>query len=163
MTTVTPEQVLDANTKTQEHINLVRKLLRIAATEVLKRGEVHDLSKFSEAEVEMYAVYTPRLRSMEYNSPEYKQCLAEMRAQGGLTHHYEHNRHHPEFFGEKGINGMNLVDLLEMYIDWYASSRRGANGSISKSIEANKDRFKMSDQLVDIFKNTAADLNFEEP
>lgn len=163
MSDVTPEQVLDANTKTQEHINLVRKLLRITATEILKRGEVHDLSKFSPEEVEMYAVYTPRLRSMEYNSPEYKKCLAEMIAAGGLKHHYDSNRHHPEHFGSVGINGMNLIDVLEMYIDWYASGKRHADGSIAKSITANKDRFKMSDQLVAIFENTARDLNFEEP
>lgn len=157
---VTAEQILDANAKTQEHINLVRKLLRVAATEVLKRGEVHDLSKFSEAEVEMYAIYTPRLKSMEYNSPEYKQCLAEMKAQGGLDHHYQNNRHHPEHF-PNGLSGMNLIDLLEMYLDWLASTKRMAGGDIRKSIEANKGRFQMSDQLVDIFTNTARDLTFE--
>jgi hypothetical protein len=157
----TAEQILEANTKTQEHINLVRKFLRIAATEILKRGETHDLSKLSEAEVEMYAQFTPRLRGMTYGSPEYKSCLAEMMASGGLQHHYEHNRHHPEHFGQDGIRGMNLIDLLEMYIDWSASTRRHADGDVLKSIEVNKDRFQMSDDLVAIFRNTARDLSFE--
>jgi hypothetical protein len=163
MNEVTPEQVLDANTKTQEHINLVRKMLRIAATEILKRGETHDLSKFSPAEVEMYAVYTPRLRGMTYGSEEYRQCLAEMKAQGGLEHHYANNRHHPEFFGQDGINGMNLIDLLEMFIDWSASSRRHADGNVARSIEINRSRFQMSDQLVAIFQNTVRDLKLDEP
>ncbi len=159
---VTTEQILEANTKTQEHINLVRKFLRIAATEVLKRGEVHDLSKFSEAEVKMYAQYTPRLRGMAYGSPEYKQCLQEMLTDGGLKHHYENNRHHPEHF-EQGINGMNLIDLLEMYVDWLASTKRNPNGDVLKSIQINSDRFNMSSQLVNIFRNTARDLSFEDP
>jgi hypothetical protein len=32
----------------------------------------------------------------------------------GLKHHYAHNRHHPEFFGEDGVDGMSLVDVIEM-------------------------------------------------
>ncbi len=156
----TPEQILEANTKTQEHINLVRQFLRIAATEILKRGEVHDQSKFSEAEVEMYARFTPRLRGVTYGSPEYKTCLAEMLASGGLEHHYKNNRHHPEFH-PSGIDGMNLIDVLEMYIDWLASTRRHADGDIQKSIDTNKGRFQMSDQLVAIFRNTARDLTFD--
>jgi hypothetical protein len=162
MQQATVEQVLEANTKTQEHINLVRKFLRIAATEILKRGEVHDLSKFSEAEVNMYALYTSRLRGMTYDSPEYRQCLAEMKASGGLGHHYENNRHHPEHY-PNGINDMNLIDVLEMYIDWLASTRRHADGDIQKSIEANQGRFQMSDQLAAIFRNTAKDVSFDEP
>lgn len=151
----TAEQVLEANTSTQTHINLVRKLLRLAAVELLKRGEVHDLSKFSPEEVEMFAVFTPRLKTMEYNSPEYKACLKEMGP--GLTHHYANNSHHPEHF-EQGIRGMNLFDVLEMFLDWYASTKRGPNGDIRKSIEMNRARFGMSDELVAIFQNTVAGI-----
>jgi hypothetical protein len=149
----TTEQVLEANTLNHAHINLVRKLLRVAATELLIRGEVHDLSKFSDKEVEMYAVYTPKLKGMTYNSEEYKACLAEMKAQGGLEHHYANNRHHPEWHAQ-GIEGMNLIDILEMFLDWLASSKRHADGNIRTSIEKNQDRFKMSPQLVAIFQNT---------
>lgn len=162
MQQATTEQILEANTKTQEHINLIRKFLRMAAVEILKRGEVHDLSKFSEAEVNMYALYTPRLRGMTYGSPEYKQCLAEMLASGGLEHHYKNNRHHPEHH-QNGIDGMNLIDVLEMYIDWLASTKRHADGDILKSIDSNKGRFQMSDQLAAIFRNTARDVSFDEP
>lgn len=52
------------------------------------------------------------------------------------------------------INGMNLFDLIEMFIDWCAACQRHADGDINKSIEINKDRFAMSPQLVQIFKNT---------
>lgn len=43
-----------------------------------------------------------------------------------------------------------------MFFDWKAAGERHKDGNILKSIEINKDRFGMSEQLVDIFKNTAA-------
>jgi hypothetical protein len=43
---------------------------------------------------------------------------------------------------------------LEMFIDWVAASRRHADGNVYRSININKDRFSMSDDLVSIFKNT---------
>lgn len=52
------------------------------------------------------------------------------------------------------INEMNLFDLLEMLIDWNAATKRHANGDIQESLKLNHDRFAMSDQLVQIFKNT---------
>lgn len=145
---------LEANASTQAHINLVRKLLRQAAVELLLRGESHDLSKFSPEEVEMFTKFTPRLRGMTYGSDEYKACLAEMGP--GLRHHYENNRHHPEHF-PGGIADMNLIDVLEMFIDWKASSARHADGNVLRSIEINEKRFAMSDQLAAIFRNTARD------
>lgn len=52
------------------------------------------------------------------------------------------------------INEMNLFDLLEMLIDWVASTKRHADGDIKKSLKLNRDRFGMGDQLVQIFENT---------
>lgn len=52
------------------------------------------------------------------------------------------------------VNGMNLFDILEMFIDWNAAVLRHANGDINKSIEINTKRFALSPQLVQIFKNT---------
>lgn len=52
------------------------------------------------------------------------------------------------------VNGMNLFDLLEMVLDWYASCQRHANGDIRKSLEINRDRFGISDQLMNILSNT---------
>jgi hypothetical protein len=107
----------------------------------------------------MFAIFTPRLRGMTYGSDEYKACLKEMGP--GLAHHYAHNRHHPEHH-PAGIDGMDLIDILEMYVDWWASSKRHADGSITRSIEHNKGRFQMSDQLANIFRNTAQNLKFDE-
>jgi hypothetical protein len=49
---------------------------------------------------------------------------------------------------------MDLIDILEMLIDWIASSNRTKNGNIRKSLEVNKDRYKISDQLMTILENT---------
>jgi hypothetical protein len=49
---------------------------------------------------------------------------------------------------------MNLMDIVEMFCDWKASVKRTKDGDINKSIEINSERFKMSPQLVNIFKNT---------
>lgn len=48
----------------------------------------------------------------------------------------------------------------EMFFDWKAAGERHADGNIYKSIEINKDRFKLSKQTVDIFKNTAERLGY---
>lgn len=62
---------------------------------------------------------------------------------------------------QSSINNMNLFDVLEMLLDWYAATKRHNDGDIWKSIEINKDRFGISDQLVEIFKNTIQWMNDE--
>ena len=57
---------------------------------------------------------------------------------------------------------MDLFDLFEMLLDWKAASERHNNGDIFKSIQINKERFKLSNQLCNIFKNTAKKLNWRE-
>jgi hypothetical protein len=146
------EKTLQALLETREHIELVRNLLNFAVRELLRRGETHDQSKLVEPELSTFIEYTPRLKSMAYGGAEYQQCLAEMKT--ALDHHYAHNRHHPEHFQE-GIEGMTLIDLLEMCLDWYASSKRHDVGNIFDSIEKNRKRFGLSDQLCRILRNTA--------
>jgi hypothetical protein len=143
---------LAANAETEAHINKVRKYLRIIAVELLKRGEHHDASKFSDDERPLFTEYTPRLKSLTYGSEEYEKCREAL--QPALTHHYARSRHHPEHH-KNGVNDMNLVDIVEMFCDWFASSQRHADGNILKSIEINKGRFGMADQLASILENTA--------
>ena len=75
-----------------------------------------------------------------------------------LDHHYANNSHHPEHF-KNGIDDMSLIDLLELLADWKGSTLRNKNGNIRKSLEINKERFKISDQLYNILNNT---INFIE-
>jgi len=76
-----------------------------------------------------------------------------------LKHHYENNSHHPEHY-PNGINGMSLLDLIEMLADWKAAGMRHADGDMQKSLEINKKRFGMSDQLAEIFQNTIKELGW---
>jgi uncharacterized protein DUF5662 len=151
---------LQTNAATQAHINLVRIYLRRAAVELLQRGEVHDLSKFSPEEVKVFTEFTPKLRGSTYGSAEYKAFLADMKP--ALDHHYASNRHHPEHFS-KGLEDMNLLDVLEMFLDWLASTKRHSDGDIIRSIEINAERFGMDLQLAQIFRNTVEAFDHKAP
>lgn len=116
---------------------------------------VHDRSKLESPEKEIFDKFTPKLRNTIYGSDEYKQYLKDMGT--ALQHHYKNNRHHPEHF-ENGINGMTLMDIVEMFCDWQAAIQRHADGSLMNSLKHNKERFRISDQLHNILCNTAKEL-----
>lgn len=145
------------NYDTFRHIERVRNLLNHVISLLLERGERHDQSKLESPEVEFFTKQTSKLAESTYGSPEYEGFRKDMKT--ALDHHYARNRHHPEHFKE-GVNEMNLVDLLEMLVDWKAASERHYDGNILKSIEINANRFGLSPQLVKILENTAADLDW---
>lgn len=151
MTQLTIEE-LATNAETFRHIERVRNLLNWAAKELLERGERHDQSKLERPEVEAFTVYTAKLATCTYGSEEYEGYRKAMGP--ALQHHYANNRHHPEHF-KNGVDDMNLLDVLEMLLDWKAASERHNDGNIRKSIERNADRFGLSPQLVRILENTA--------
>jgi hypothetical protein len=193
------------NWETLKHIEMVMQLLAVMQHEISKRMFSHDRSKLESPELEMFEQFTDRLAGLTYGSDEYKQCLDEMK-RSALQHHYENNRHHPEFFAgcqkdvdaitqcksvltglkqiqvsypedeyvfgyasdiieahkqtlESNVNGMNLIDILEMICDWEAATLRHDDGDIYRSLEINKTRFGLSPQLVSIILNTVPLLN----
>jgi hypothetical protein len=139
------------NDATWQHIHEVQRLLFDMIFALHERAFYHDQSKLVLPEVEIFTEYTPKLKGTTYGSDEYKQYLKEM--QVALKHHYEDNSHHPEHYDE-GIEGMTLIDLIEMLCDWKAATFRHADGDIWESLKINKERFKISDQLYKILKNT---------
>lgn len=141
----------DSRPETYEHIAVVRSLIHGVVKELLDRAHGHDASKLVDPELATFDEYTPRLKHSTYGSDEYKGFLKGMGA--GIQHHYAENRHHPEHH-ERGIEGMDLVDLLEMVCDWIAATRRHDDGDIRRSIELNQERFGYSDQLKRILHNT---------
>jgi hypothetical protein len=143
------------NAETWAHIDMVIRSLHMMQTKLGERMLTHDRSKLRAPEVQYFTEHTPKLNSLTFGSAEYAESLKAM--QPALIHHYANNRHHPEFH-KNGINDMTLVDLMEMLCDWYASSKRQADGNIRKSIEKNRERFGMSDQLIRIFENTAKEF-----
>lgn len=147
----------DSQADTLLHIKRVSQLLNEAAVKLIERGNVHDNSKLEEPEKSEFDRLTPLLKTLTFGSEEYKESLKELEV--ALTHHYENNTHHPQHY-ENGINGFDLFDLVEMFFDWKAASERTKDGNIYKSIEHNKDRFEISDQICQIFENTAKRLGW---
>lgn len=150
----------DSAKDTLIHIKRVNELLGNVAIEFIKRGQIHDDSKLNSPEKEHFDRETPKLATLTYGSPEYKASLDAIKP--ALDNHYAKNSHHPEHY-KNGIDGMNLFDVLEMFVDWKSAGERHKDGNIFTSIEKNKERFKMSDQLCKIFENTAEYLNYERP
>lgn len=144
----------DSKADTLLHIKRVAQLLTEASSELIRRANVHDNSKLENPEKELFDEYTPKLKNCTYGSDEYKQYLKELKV--ALDHHYANNSHHPEHYKE----GFDLFDLIEMFFDWKAATERHADGDIFKSIEINQKRFQLSDQLCDIFRNTAIRLGY---
>jgi hypothetical protein len=150
---VTGAEQYDSTADTLAHSARVGELMRELIAELTERSTTHDLSKTREPELSVFNEFTPKLKTSTYGSDEYKSYLVAMGA--ALRHHYAVNRHHPEHFGDEGINGMTLVDLIEMLADWKAATERHDDGSLARSLEIQRDRFGISDQLLRILHNTA--------
>lgn len=142
----------DSRPDTLIHSQRVGELLVQVVTELLKRSTCHDRSKTLPPEVEVFDEFTPKLKHTTYGSDEYKGYLAAMGE--GLAHHYAANRHHPEYFAD-GVNGMTLVDVVEMLADWKAATERHTDGDLAASLRIQQERFGIGDQLWSILWNTA--------
>lgn len=146
----------DCQAETQKHIKRVRQILCAVGAELYGRGEDHDQSKLHDPELETFVEFTPKLAELTYGSLEYKAALAGMKP--ALDHHYASNRHHPEHHSD-GVDGMTLVDLVEMFADWKAASERHADGDLRQSVNKNIARFKLDPQLARILHNSIKDLD----
>lgn len=147
---MTETEIRAYNLHTMEHIQRVRDLLGDAAVVLIERAKKHDLSKLESPEAETFAAAKP-LAGLTYGSPEWESQKKDV--QKALDHHYANNRHHPEHY-VNGVDDMTLFDVLEMLLDWKASSERHNDGNILKSIDVNSSRFKLSPQLTKILTNT---------
>lgn len=152
----------DSTKDTLDHIRLVQAYMAGGINVLMERMREHDLSKLESPEKEYFDKYTPRLATLQYGTKEYVNNIKDLKP--ALEHHYANNSHHPQYYGEKGISGMNLFDLIEMFFDWKASTERGVGGDIMKSIEINKGRkaFSMSEQVAEILTNTAKYLGYDQ-
>ena len=147
----------DSTADTRKHIDKVRSNIELVRALLAHRGTVHDASKLQSPEKEAFDEVTPLLRGTTYGSEEYKANLRRIKP--AIDHHQKNNSHHPEFY-ENGIDGMSLLDLIEMFCDWKAATERHADGDIKRSIAINKDRFAMSPQLASILENTRRELHW---
>ena len=150
-----PEYEGDSRPDTQKHIDLVNENGKKFCDKFLERLIHHDASKLEEPERKYFDRGTPRLQDSTYGEKSYEDDKARIKS--GLDHHYASNDHHPEHFGERGISGMNLYQLLEMWIDWTAAVKRHNDGNIFNSLMYNRDRFHIDGQLFNILMNTATE------
>jgi Family of unknown function (DUF5662) len=147
----------DSRPDTLKHIEEVRYRMLEVIHELSDRLARHDSSKLESPELEVFNEYTPKLNASTYGSDEYKEFLVGMGE--GLTHHYQHNDHHPEHF-PGGISEMNLLQLLEMLADWKAATSRHADGSLRGSIYQNATRFGYDDEMTTRLLLTAEYLDW---
>ena len=134
-----------------EHVANVRRNLKCCIINLDNRGIVHDQSKLLPDEFDTMSKNFDKLRSTTYGTDEYKALLEENKS--AIQLHYQRNDHHPEHF-ENGIDGMDLMQIVEMICDWKASVEKHDDGDIYRSLEINRKRFGISDQLYNIFVNT---------
>jgi hypothetical protein len=147
----------DSKADTLEHISAVAEILIWFANNLTARATKHDASKLLEPEKSGFDELTPILAELEYGSPAYRQTLRQLKPI--IQHHYESNSHHPEHF-PGGVNDMTLLDITEMFCDWRAAGQRVKDGNFAKSLEINRERFELSEQLYKIFYNTALDFGW---
>jgi hypothetical protein len=147
----------DSTDDTRRHITTVQILLGRVVGKFIDRSMLHDASKLEPPEKAVYDEFTPKLRGLTYGSDEYKASLAAMGP--ALQHHYAHNSHHPEHY-PNGIDGMSLLDLMEMLADWKAAGMRHDDGSMDKSMAINRARFHIDDQLFAILQNTVQEMDW---
>jgi hypothetical protein len=148
---------MDPHPDTVRHRARVQALMGELTWLLDVRAAEHDLSKTQSPEVEAFNAVTDQLAGLEYGSQEYKDALRDLGP--ALQHHYAHNRHHPEAHAD-GINGMTLLDLVELICDWKAASERHATGSMEQSLAVNAERFGISPQLARILANTVAAMGW---
>ena len=141
----------DSTHDIMRHQERVGQLLTHVVRELIDRALFHDKSKLSPKEKPIFDKFTPLLKDLIYGSSEYDQALIDLKP--ALDHHYKVNPHHPEHFSN-GIEGMTLIDLLEMLCDWIASTQRVSDGDIQKSFRVNQERFHIHPQLMAILRNT---------
>lgn len=148
------EELRDSTPDTLEHRQQVVNGIVDFCEDLMRRADKHDESKLHSPEKEKFDFVGTHqhLGKHEYGSPEYNKSLEYLG--DALKHHYDNNDHHPEHFAN-GVDGMNLMQLCEMFFDWNAAAKRNKGGNIFESLKKNKDRFHLSDQLYNVLKNTA--------
>lgn len=121
------------------HQGQVKARLRLLASELERRADLHDLSKFREDEFEGFVKINKIAREYPFGSEEYK---ASMKGNKTIDLHFSRNRHHPEYH-KNGIDDMNFVDFLEMIIDWLAATATYGTGTFEEALEKQIDRFNL--------------------
>lgn len=145
---------------TLEHIREVQRNLAGFAKGLIDRAIVHDRTKLEDPEHAHFEEAIPKFQGLTYGSDAYREVARSIRP--AIEHHNRSNSHHPEHYAN-GIRGFDLFDLVEMYCDWKAATKRQDDGDIRRSIEICQERFGFSDDLRDVLMNTAEREKKKQP
>lgn len=109
---------------------------------LLRRGAVHDNSKFSGKEFRQLAsIITERT----------KKCFTDAstvmtdKEKEAIELHWSNNRHHPEYYSN--LKDMTKIDILEMVCDWAARSEQYGTNLIEFVAERQRNRFNFSSEM----------------
>ena len=142
--------------------------LRLAkvCNELMTRACTHDASKFLEEDLDRHLKSAEIKRQlyekcgMRYGDDRDKQFRKEYKdlAEG----HACRNRHHVEHHTH-GIWDMDLVDVLEMLVDWCQSAEDwGEDIEENNSIGKNAKKYGIEPQLTCILRNTVRNLRLNK-
>lgn len=132
-----------------EHIMMQQNFTNEIIERIKYDSDHHDESKTKNPEFMFYCKLNKALTLVKYESKEYKEIINDPH----VAMHKESNSHHPEFYGDDGINGMTLVDIVNMLSDWKSASMT-SDTPLIEGMKKNKEKFEISDQLYQILVNT---------
>ncbi len=140
------------------HIGRVGDNMTCISQNIMQRGIVHDKSKLEDFELPYHKELIEEFGKHPFGSVGYDETKKKLGP--AINHHFKHNRHHPEHFVD-GIEGMNLLDLIEMLCDWKAATQNHPTvpGNMHRSMELGIKRYNISPQLARILYNTVNDCN----
>lgn len=110
--------------------------------QLLKRGCDHDNSKFDKDEFKKLSQILKAESKDSFTDAKNKLTPDECKA---IKYHWDHNRHHPEFF-ENPSDEMTELDILEMVCDWFARSLQYKTDFIPFIKERQENRFHFSEK-----------------
>lgn len=136
----------DCTSFVRRHQAYVKKWGGKIIDQLSHRFENHDENKLSPDEKPFYDLWTSH-------------SLTDEQRRAVHEHHNRTSRHHPEGF-KKGVNGMNLIDILEMVVDWMAWA--DAQG-MWVGVDHLAQKFGIEPQLAAVILNTVHDLELFLP
>ena len=141
------------------HRHDVSRCLSVLVESLMDRSVCHDLDKFHPEVVDKHCEMFENFQKNRppYGTPEYDQ-VRERFAQI-LERHYQANRHHPEHF-RNGIEGMNLVDVMEMVCDWVAATPKDQD--LFDAVGLNCSKYGIDRQLMCLIVKTILDYQLKE-
>ena len=141
----------------QHRLSLQVGIQRIT-DELFGRAIKHDIDKLKEENFEVFYLAQKNFANVKFCSDGHKKAMESLKP--AIDEHYKVAEHHPQHH-ENGVNGMTLIDMLEMLVDWKSANVAYCNGgTFIESMKSNKERFNIDDQLFSVLVNTARHLGY---